>query len=213
MFEMAECNSHETPNIYLNLNAIMSNKQQFRLNKISEIKDYFVAEIQERELMSKRLSKYIASFDYFDKSLIVLSVTTGSISIASFATVIGAPVGMMSASCSLAFSITTGFVKKFLKTIRNKKKKHNKVFMLARSKLNSIESKISEALINNEINHKDFMTIMNEEKKYREFKESIKIMNSQRSDVEKISLIEEGKKIGIREVIKGNEIINNGLKP
>ena len=213
MFEMAECNSHETPNIYLNLNAIMSNKQQFRLNKISEIKDYFVAEIKERELMSKRLSKYIASFDYFDKSLIVLSVTTGSISIASFATVIGAPVGMMSASCSLAFSITTGFVKKFLKTIRNKKKKHNKVFMLARSKLNSIESKISEALINNEINHKDFMTIMNEEKKYREFKESIKIMNSQRSDVEKISLIEEGKKIGIREVIKGNEIINNGLKP
>ena len=60
----------------------MSNKQQFRLNKISEIKDYFVAEIQERELMSKRLSKYIASFDYFDKSLIVLLVTTGSISIA-----------------------------------------------------------------------------------------------------------------------------------
>ena len=61
--------------------------------------------------MSKRLSKYIASFDYFDKSLIVLSVTTGSISIASFASVIGAPVGMMSARCSLAFSITTGFVK------------------------------------------------------------------------------------------------------
>ena len=82
MFEMAEYNSHETPNMYLNLNAIMSNKQQFRLNKISEIKDYFVAEIQERELMSKRLSKYIASFDYFDKSLIVLLVTTGSISIA-----------------------------------------------------------------------------------------------------------------------------------
>ena len=81
MFEMAECNSHETPNMYLNLNATMSNKQQFRLNKISEIKDYFVAEIQERELMSKRLSKYIASFDYFDKSLIVLSVTTGRISI------------------------------------------------------------------------------------------------------------------------------------
>ena len=86
MFEMAECNSHEAPNIYLNLNAVMSNKQQFRLSKISEIKDYFVAEIQERELMSKRLSKYIASFDYFDKSLIVLSVTTGSISIAQFAT-------------------------------------------------------------------------------------------------------------------------------
>ena len=66
--------------------------------------------------------------------------------------------------------------------------------MLARSKLNSIESKISEALINNEISHEDFMTIINEEKKYRELKESIRMMNSQRSDVEKISLIEEGKK-------------------
>ena len=74
--------------------------------------------------------------------------------------------------------------------------------MLARSKLNSIESKISEALINNEISHEDFMTILNEEKKYRELKESIRMMNSQRSDVEKISLIEEGKKIGINKVIR-----------
>ena len=71
---------------------------------------------------------------------------------------------------------------------------------------------ISGALINNEISHKDFMTILSEEKKYWEFKESIRIMNSQRSDVEKISLIEEGKKIGINEVIKYNEIINNSLK-
>ena len=100
----------------------MSNEKQFRLNKINEITDYFVAEIKERELMSKRVSKYIASFDYFDKSLIVLSVTTGSISIASFATVIEAPVGMMSASCSLAVSITTGVVKLLKKVIKNNKK-------------------------------------------------------------------------------------------
>ena len=128
------------------------------------MKDYFVAEIKEIELMSKRLSKYIASFEYFDKSLIVLSVTTGSISIASFATVIGAPVGIISASFSLAFSISTGIIKKLLKTTRNKKKKHNKIVMLARNKLNSIESKISEVLINNEISHEDFMMIINEEK-------------------------------------------------
>ena len=114
--------------------------------------------------MSKRLSKYITSFDYFDKPSFVLSVTTGSISIASFATAIGAPVGIASASFSLAFSISTGIVKKLLKTVRNMKKKHNKIVMLARSKLNSIESKISEALINNEISHEDFMTIINEEK-------------------------------------------------
>ena len=204
---MADCNSH---NMYPNVSKNISNEQEFRLNKINEIKDYFIPEIRERELMSKRLSKYIVSFNYFDKSLIVLSVATGSISIASFPTVVGAPVGMMSASFSLAFSITTGFVKRFLKTTRNKKEKHNKIVMLARSKLNSIESKISEALINNEINHEDFMTILNEERKYRELKESIRMTNSQRSDVEKISLIEESKKIGINEVI--NEIINNSLK-
>ena len=107
--------------------------------------------------MSKNPSKYIASFDYLNKSLIFLLAATGSFSIASFATAIGAPVGIMSASCSLALSITTGFVKKYLKTKRNKKKKHNKIVMLARSKLNSIESKISEALINNEISHEDYM--------------------------------------------------------
>ena len=86
--------------MYPNLSATPSSEQQFRLKKINKIKDYFVTEIKEREPMSKKLIKYIASFDYFDKSLIVLSVPTGSISIASFATIVGALVGMMSASCS-----------------------------------------------------------------------------------------------------------------
>ena len=84
--------------------------------------------------------------------------------------------------------------------------------MLARSKLNSIESRISKAFKNNETSHEDFMTIHNEEQKYRELKESITIINTQRSDVEKISLIGEGKKTGNNEVIKRNEIINNSLK-
>ena len=142
---MTECssierNSYETHNIYPHLNAtLLSDQQQFSLNKINEIKDYFVAEIKERELMSKRLSKYIASFEYFDKSLIVLSIATGSISIAPLT-----PVGLVSASFNLAFSISTGIVKKLLKTTRNKTKKHNKIVMPARSKLDSVESKISE---------------------------------------------------------------------
>ena len=94
----AKCSYHETHNIYPNLKADvlsvpLNDQQQFRLNKINEIKDYFVDEIRERELMSKRFSKDIASFHYFDKSLIALSVTTGSIFIASFETVIGTPVG------------------------------------------------------------------------------------------------------------------------
>ena len=194
------------------MHANISNKQQFRLNKINEIKDYFLAEIRKKELISKNLSKYIASLDYFDKSLNILSILSGSISTASFASVIGAPAGIIGASCGFTFSITSGFVKKFLKTIRNKKKKHNKIVMLARSKLNSIENKISKALTDNEISHEDFETIINEEKKYRELKESIRMMNIQRSDAEKVNLIKEGKKVGINEAIKHNEIINNNLK-
>ena len=205
---MTECDSYEAHNIYPNLN----NQQQFRLNKINEIKDFYIAEIKQKELMSKILSKYIASFEYFDKSLIVLSVTTGSISVASFATVIGAPVGIVSASFSLAFSIFTRIVKKLLKTTRSKKKKQNKMFMLARSKLNSMESKMSEVLINSKNSDKDFMIIINEGTKYRELKERIRMMNSLRRDTEKINLIEEGKKIGIDQVIKHNEIINKSLK-
>ena len=139
-------------------------QQHFRLSKINKVKDYFIAEIRERELMSKKIAKYIAFFDSFDKSLIVLFAASGSISVALFATVIGPPVGIASASFSFAFSITTGIVKKLLKTTQNKKKKHNKVVLLARNKLNSIENKIFEALINSEISHEDFTTIINKEK-------------------------------------------------
>ena len=152
------------------------NNQQFRLNKINETENYFIAEIKEKELLSKRLNKYIASFDYLDKSLIVLSATSGSISIT---TVFGTSVGIASASLSLTFLLSTGLVKSLLKTTRNNKKRHNKIATLARSKLNTIESKISEASVNNQINHEDFMTIIIEERNYRELKESISIMKDQ----------------------------------
>ena len=108
--------------------------------------------------------------------MIVLSVTSSGISIALFATVIGIPIGI--ASASLIF-IVYRTCKKILKVTRNKKKKHNKIVMLARRKLNSIESKISEALMNNQISHEDFMTIINEERNYRELKESIRMMEGQ----------------------------------
>ena len=101
----------DTPNL---------NNQQFRLNKISEIEENCIAEIKERELMSKKLSKYISFFDYFDKSLIALSVTSRGVYIAFFATAFGASIGIASASLSLAFSLCTGLVKKLLKATRNK---------------------------------------------------------------------------------------------
>ena len=110
--ESIEHNFIDTPNL---------NNQQFRLDKISEIEEYFIAEIKQRELMSKKLSKYISFFDCFDKSLIVLSVTSGGVSITSFATAIGAPIAITSASLSLACSLCTGLVKKLLKQQEIKK--------------------------------------------------------------------------------------------
>ena len=109
---------NKTPNVYPNLNAIplnanLSNEQLFKLNKINEIKDYSLAEIREREIISKNISKYIVSLDYFDKSLNVLSILSVIISIASFASVIGAPAGIIGAICGFIFSITSGFVKIF----------------------------------------------------------------------------------------------------
>ena len=112
-------------------------------------------------------------------SLIVLSSANGKISNASFPTVIGIPAGIASVSLSLTFPLPTRLVKKVLETTRNKNEKHNKIVMLARSKLNSIESKVSEAVMNNQISHEDFLTIINEERNYRELKESIRMMKVQ----------------------------------
>ena len=134
----------------------LSDQTKFRLNEINKIKDYFNSDIQERKIMSKRLSKYIAAFDYFDKTLIVLSATSGEVSIISFASVIGAPAGIPSTIFSSIFSLTIGITKKLLKITRNKKKKHNKIAVLAKSKLNCIEALISKALIDLEINHEEF---------------------------------------------------------
>ena len=151
--------------------------------------------------MSIKLSKQIAAFDYFDKYLIVLSATSGGISTASFASV----------SVSFSFS-STEITKKLFKTAQNKKKNHNKIVMLARSKLNSIQSKIPEALLNNEISHEDYETFIDEERNYHEPKGSIRMMKSQRSDTEKNNLTPEGKRIEIDTIIKHNEIINNNFK-
>ena len=112
--------------------------------------------------MSKKLSKYISFFDYFDKYLIVSSLTSGGVSIAPFATVTGAPIRITSASLSLAFLLCTRLVKKSLKVKQVKQIKQY--------------SKISKALINNQINHEEFITIINEETNYRELKESITMM-------------------------------------
>ena len=105
--------------------------------------NYFHQEISQRKSCSKKLSKYVTAFDYIDKILIVLSATSSGVSIISFTSIIGAPVGIASASFTLIFSLTTGIVKKLLNITRNKKKKYDKILMLAKSKLNSTETLIS----------------------------------------------------------------------
>ena len=114
-----------------------------------------------RKSNSKKLSKYVTSFDYIDKVLIVLSATSGWVSIISFTTIVGASVGIASASFTLIFSLTTEIVKELLNITRNKKKKHDKILILAKSKLNTIETPISQALIDLEISHEEFLTILN----------------------------------------------------
>ena len=131
----------------------LSEQTKFRLDEISKIENYFIEEINQRKPCSKKLSKYVAVFDYIDQALIVLSATSGGVSIILFTSIVGAPVGIASASLTLFFSLTTGIVKKLLNITRNKKKKHDKILMLAKSKLNSIETLISQALIGMDISH------------------------------------------------------------
>ena len=129
--------------------------------------------LEEREAVIKKLSKYTAALDYTNKTLIVLSATSGGISIISFANVIGIPAGVTSASLTLVFSLTTGIIKKLLKETRYKKKKHSITIMIAKSKLNSIESLMSQALIDLDINHEEFKTIVNEKEKNGQMKKGI----------------------------------------
>ena len=107
-----------------NPNAIpMSDQTKFRLNEINKIKNYSNSEIRERKEISKKLSKYIAAFDYADKIFIVLSASFGTLSTASHATAVGIPGCLAGASLTVVFSLTTGIAKKLLNVTRKKKKK------------------------------------------------------------------------------------------
>ena len=106
--------------------------------------------------------------------MIVLSAISGGVSIISHASVIGIPAGMISSGFTLVFSLSTGIIKKLLKETRKKKKKYSKIIMLAKSKLNSIETVMSQALIDLEISPEQFKTIVNEKEKYDQMKESIR---------------------------------------
>ena len=155
----------------------LSEQIKFHQSEIIRIENYFCQEINQRKSHSKKLNKYITAFDCIDKILIVLSAKTGGVSIISFTSFVGAPVGIASVSFTLIFSLATGIVKKILNITRTKKKKHDKILMLAKSKLNSIETLISQALIDMEISHEEFITILKEKDKYEKMKDKLRSEN------------------------------------
>ena len=155
----------------------LTEQTKFRLSEIIGTESYFYQEINERESYIKKWKKYITIFDYLDKILIVLSTTSGGISIISFTTIVGAPVEIASANFTLFFSISKVLIKILLKKTRNKKRKHNNIFILAKSKLNIVETLISQVLNDMEISHKEFITILKEKFKYERMKYNLESIN------------------------------------
>ena len=140
----------------------LSEQTKSRLSEIIVIDDYFHQEINQRKSCSKKFSKYVTALDYIDKILMVLSAKSSGVCLISSANVVGAPVGIASASFTLIFSLTTGIIKKLLSITRNKKKKHDKILVLAKSRLDSIENLLFQALIDMEISHEEFNAIIRE---------------------------------------------------
>ena len=110
------------------------------------------------------------------------------VSIISFTSIVGAPVGIASASLTLFFSLTTGIVKEITEYNKKKKKKHDKILMLAKSKLNSIETLVSQALIDMEISHEKFITILKEKDKYEKMKDNLRSEN-EKYDIMRLSSV------------------------
>ena len=153
-----------------NSNLEFNDQTRLRLDEINRIKNYFNLEVKERKETTKKLSKYIVLFNYAEKIFITLPTSFGTLSLLSHATIVGIPVGIAGSSLTVLFSLTTGIVKKILNTTRKKKKKHNKIIVLARNKLNIIETLMSQTLIDFDISHEDFKKIIDEKEKYEQIK-------------------------------------------
>ena len=118
-----------------------------------------------------------------DKILIVLSATTGGVSIISITTIVGAPVGIASASFTSIFSLSTGIINKLLNITRKKKEKHDKILMLSKSKLSSIETLISLTLIVMDISYEEFITVLKEKNRYKMMKDNLRNENGESYEI------------------------------
>ena len=161
---------------YLKMNNIIEliDVNEYRLDEINKIKDYFNNKIKERKDIIKKLNKYLVSFDYLDKIFTTLSASFGTLSKASQATVIGIPAGITGTFLTLIFTIGAGISKSLLKVTKKRKEKHNKIIALAKSKLDTIDTLLSSALNDSEISHKEFTNIITEKNIYENIKENIK---------------------------------------
>ena len=147
---------------------------KYRLDEINKMRDYFNNEIKERKDIVKKLNKYLVSFDYLDKIFITLSASFGTLSIASYTSVAGIPAGITGASLTLVFTLGTGISKSLLHLTKKRKKKHNKIIVLAKNKLNTIDTLLSSALNDSKISHEEFSNIIIEKNIYENIKEYIK---------------------------------------
>ena len=161
---------------YLKMNNIieLTNVNKYRLDEMNKIRDYFNNEIKEGKDIIKKLNKYLVSFDYLDKIFIALSASFSTLSIASYASVVGTPASIAGSSLTLIFTIGTGISKSLLNVTRKRKKKHNKIIALAKNKLNMIDTLLSSALNDSEISHEEFTNIINEANIYENIKENTK---------------------------------------
>ena len=175
---------------YLKMNNIieLTDVNKDRPDEMNNIRDYFNKEIKKRKDIIKKLSKYLVSFDYLDKKFITLSASFGMLSIASYASVVGIPVGITGASLTLVFTIGTGISKSLLKLTKKRKKKHNKIIVLAKNKLNMIDTLLSSALNDSEISHEKFTNIINEANIHKNIKENIKELTIEPTSLKRTTL-------------------------
>ena len=148
--------------------------QEFRLKNTDDTRNYFLEEIKKNELMRKKYKKVCSTLNFIDHFLILAFTITGCISISAFASLIGIYIGITSSAVGLNIYAITAGIKKYKSITKKKKKNHDKIVFLGKSKLNKIEVLISKALINSNISHDELVLIDNVLKKYNEMKEEIK---------------------------------------
>ena len=145
--------------------------QEFRLKNIDETRNYLIDETNRNESMSKKNQTVCTFLNYIEHFLILGSTITGCVSISAFASLVSIPIGITSSVIGLKICAVTAAIKKYKSIIRKKKKKHSKIALLAKSKLNNIEVLISKALIDSVVSHDGFVLINNVLKEYHDMKE------------------------------------------